>query len=306
MAKHLIALKDLKPEEIKHIIDRAIEIKKWPDKYSDYLDHKNLAIIFQKTSTRTHVSFESGMTQLGGHAIYLDWMKTQFIMSEIKDEIRAISRYVDIIMARLLKNKDLVEMARYSRVPVINGLNEKYHPCQILGDLMTLKEKFGKLEGLKLVYFGVANNISNSLTVGCLKTGMNFVLCSPERHQPSLDNEITQMAKKSKFYSEEKIPKKAVKNADVVYTDTWVDMELFFNPKFAKEKERRLRTFLPYQVNKKLLGNSKALIMHDMPMHVGYEITRDIIESKKSIIFDQAENRLHVQKAIMLYLLGLA
>ena len=304
MVKNLISLKELTTKDIENIIDKAIEIKKSPEKFYNALSHKTLAMIFQKTSTRTRVSFETGMTQLGGHAIYLDWRTTQFAMSEIKDEIRFMARCVDIVMARLIKNADLMEMAKYCTVPLINGLCEKYHPCQTLGDLMTVKEHLGKLKGLNLVYLGIANNVSNTLTVGCTKAGMNFTLCVPERHPISLDQELLDDAKKTGLYIEENNPKKAVKDADVVYTDSWVDMELFFNPKFEKEKERRMKTFMPYQLNAGLLKNSKALIMHDMPMHIGYEITRDVIESPKSIIFDQAENRLHIQKAIMLYLLG--
>ena len=302
--KHLLTLKDFTPKEIEYIIDKGIEIKKNPEKFSDALAYKTLIMIFQKTSTRTRVSFETGMTQLGGHAIYLDWRTTQFIMSEIKDEIRVVSRYADIVMARLIKNKDLMEMAKFCTVPLINGLCEKYHPCQILGDLMTVKEKLGKLKGLKFTYLGIANNVSNSLTVGCTKTGMEFTLCAPERHTISLDQDLIDTAKKTGLYFEVKNPKQAVKDADVVYTDTWIDMELFFNPKFKEEKERRMKTFMPYQLNTELLKNSNALIMHDMPVHIGYEITRDLVESPKSIIFDQAENRLHIQKAIILYLLG--
>jgi ornithine carbamoyltransferase len=303
--KHLISLKDLNPEEIEYIINKGIEIKKNPEKFSNTLSDKTLVMIFQKTSTRTRVSFEAGMTQLGGHAIYLDWRTTQFIMSEIKDEIRVISRYADIVMARLLKNKDLMEMAKFSTIPVINGLCEKYHPCQILGDLMTIKERFGKLKGLKLTYLGIANNVSNSLTVGCTKTGMKFTLCAPERHSISLDQDLIDDAKKAGLYFEVKDPKEAVRGADIVYTDSWVDMELFFDLKFKEEKERRMKTFMPYQLNKELLKNSNALIMHDMPIHIGYEITRNIVESPKSIIFDQAENRLHIQKAILYLLIKL-
>lgn len=303
--KHLISLKDLKPEEIEYIINKGIEIKKNPEKFSDTLSDKTLVMIFQKTSTRTRVSFETGMTQLGGHAIYLDWRTTQFIMSEIKDEIRVISRYADIVMARLFKNKDLMEMAKFSTIPLINGLCEKYHPCQILGDLMTIKERLGKLKGVKLTYLGIANNVSNSLTVGCTKTGMKFTLCAPERHPISLDQDLIDTAKKTGLYFEVKNPRESVNDADIVYTDSWVDMELFFDPKFKEEKERRMKTFIPYQLNKELLKDTNALIMHDMPIHIGYEITRNIVESPKSIIFDQAENRLHIQKAILYLLIKL-
>lgn len=300
--RDLLTLKDYSPKEIQNLIDKGIYIKKNPEKFSKALDQKTLVMIFQKTSTRTRLSFETGMTQLGGHAIYLDWRTTQFIMADIKDETRCVSRYSDVIMARMLRHEDLRRMTEGSEVPVINGLCEKYHPCQILGDLMTIKEKKGKLEGLKLVYFGIANNVSNSLTVGCTKSGMNFTLCTGGDHSISVDEELRKEARKTGLYTEEKDPKKAVKNADIVYTDTWIDMELFLESKFQKEKENRILTYMPYQINKELLKDSNALIMHPLPAHRGFEIDDFALDSPNSIVFDQAENRLHVQKAILIEL----
>jgi len=297
-------MKELDGKQIENLVDKAIEIKKNQRKWWDSLDHKTLAMVFQKTSTRTRVSFETGMTQLGGHAIYLDWRTTQFAMSDIKDESKCLSRFVDIIMARLLKHADLEKMADASEVPVINGLCEKYHPCQSLGDLMTIKEHKGKLKGLKVVYLGIGNNVSNTLSLGCVRAGAHFTLCAPEMDPPCIDNELLGEVRKSGLYDEEKDPKKAVQGADVVYTDTWVNMEFFTDPKFEKEKERRLKTFMPYQLNRKLVEGTGALIMHDMPIHRGYEIDGWSIYAPESIIFDQAENRLHMQKAIMLWLLG--
>lgn len=304
MVQHLLTMKELDGRQIESLIDKAIEIKKNQQKWWNALDHKTLAMVFQKTSTRTRVSFEVGMTQLGGHAIYLDWRTTQFTMSDIKDESKCLSRFVDIIMARLLKHADLEKMASASEVPVINGLCEKYHPCQSLGDLMTIKEHKGKLKGLKVVYLGIGNNVSNTLSLGCVRTGMRFTLCAPEMDPLCVDNELLEELRKSGLYEEEKDPKKAVQGADVVYTDTWVNMEFFTDPKFEKEKERRIKTCMPYQLNRKLVEGTNALIMHDMPIHQGYEIDEWSIYTPKSIIFDQAENRLHIQKAIMLWLLG--
>jgi len=291
-------------KQIENLIDRAIEIKKNQKKWSRALEDKTLAMVFQKTSTRTRVSFEVGMTQLGGHAIYLDWRTTQFTISDIRDEAKCLSRFVDIIMARLLKHEDLRKMADASEVPVINGLCEKYHPCQSLGDLMTIKEHKGKLKGLKVVYLGIGNNVSNTLSLGCVRTGMHFTLCVPEMDPLSIDKELLEEVRKSSLYEEEKDPKKAVEGADVVYTDTWVNMEFFTDPKFEKEKERRIKTCMPYQLNRQLVEGTNALIMHDMPIHRGYEIDEWSTYSPNSIIFDQAENRLHIQKAIMLWLLG--
>ena len=304
MVKHFLTLKEYSGKEIASLIDRGIAIKKNPERYQDVLRGKTLTMIFQKTSTRTRVSFEVGMTQLGGHAIYLDWMKTNFALADIADETKVVSRYSDLIMARLIKTEDLMKMAKSAEVPLINGLDAMYHPCQIIGDLMTVKEKKGSLNGLKLAYLGIGNNVSNTLTVACAKLGMEFTLCAPERHPPSVDNDMLKWAKSTGFYKEEKDPRKAVKDADIVYTDTWVDMELFMDPAFAKEKERRLKTFMPYQLNKKLMAGSKALIMHDLPAHRGYEIDDWAMNAPNSVIFDQAENRLHSEKAIMLMLLN--
>ncbi|RLI18538.1 ornithine carbamoyltransferase [Candidatus Bathyarchaeota archaeon] len=304
MPRHLINFKNWSREELLEIIDKSIEIKRNPEEYRNALEGKSLAMIFQKTSTRTRVSFEVAMTQLGGHAIYLDWRTTQFVLADIRDEVRYLSRNVDCIMARLLKNSDLLLMAEASHVPVINGCDEKYHPCQAITDLMTIKEKKGSLEGVKLVYIGVHNNVCNSLIEICSKLGVEITTVTPLIHEPALDQELLEEAKKSGFYKTETDVKKAVKDADFVYTDTWVDMELFLDPKFKEEKEKRIKLMMPYQVNSQLLAESKALIMHDMPIHRGYEISGEAVESPRSIIYEQAENRLYTAKAILLKLLG--
>ncbi|MEM2147271.1 MAG: ornithine carbamoyltransferase, partial [Candidatus Bathyarchaeia archaeon] len=207
------------------------------------------------------------------------------------------------IMARLLRNADLQVMARASRVPVINGCDEKYHPSQAIGDLMTMKEKKGKLKGLKLVYIGVHNNVCNSLIEGCTKTGVKITAVTPIFNEPSRDNEILEEAKKTGLYEVTLNVKEAVRDADFVYTDTWVDMEFFQDPKFAAEKEKRIKLMMPYQVNSELLRESNAYIMHDMPIHRGYEISADVIENPKSVIYQQSENRLYSAKAILLKLL---
>jgi len=303
MPRHLINFKDWSRDELLEIIDKSIDVKRNPEKYRSALEGKSLAMIFQKTSTRTRVSFEVAMTQLGGHAIYLDWRTTQFVLADIRDEVRYLSRNVDCIMARLLKNSDLMLMAEASRVPVINGCDEKYHPCQAITDLMTMKEKKGTLEGVKLVYIGVHNNVCNSLIEICTKLGVEITTVTPIIHEPAIDHQLLEEAKKSGFYKTETDVKKAVKDADFVYTDTWVDMELFLDPKFKEEKEKRIKLMMPYQVNSQLLAESKALIMHDMPIHRGYEISGEAVESPRSIIYEQAENRLYTAKAILLKLL---
>ncbi|MDH7606378.1 MAG: ornithine carbamoyltransferase [Candidatus Bathyarchaeota archaeon] len=301
---HLINFKGLSGQQLMEMVDKAIEVKQNPEKYGKALDGKSLAMIFQKTSTRTRVSFEVAMTQLGGHALYIDWRTTNFAIADIYDETQYLSRNVDCIMARFLRNADLQVMANASRVPVINGCDEKYHPSQAIADLMTMKEKKGKLKGLKLVYIGVHNNVCNSLIEGCTKTGVKITTVTPIFNKPSRDNELLEEAKKTGLYETTLDVKQAVKDADFVYTDTWVDMEFFTDPKFAAEKEKRLRLMMPYQINKELLHGSSAYIMHDMPIHRGYEISSDVIESSKSIIYEQSGNRLYSAKAILLKLLG--
>ena len=301
---HLINFKDLSGQELMEIIDEAIEVKHNPEKYRTTLNGKSLAMIFQKTSTRTRVAFEVAMTQLGGHALYLDWRTTNLALADIYDEIRYLSRNVDCILARLMKNADLQVMAKASRVPVINGCDEKYHPSQAMTDLMTMKGKRGTLKGVKLVYIGAHNNVCNSLIEGCTKTGVKITTVTPIFNEPSRDEELLENARKTGLYEATLDVKKAVKEADFVYTDTWVDMEFFLDPKYAQEKERRIKLMMPYQINRELLKESGAYVMHDMPIHRGYEISSDMIEDPKSIIYEQSENKLYSAKAILLKLLG--
>lgn len=301
---HLINFKDLTGQQLMEIIDKAVEVKRNPEKYRNALDGKSLAMIFQKTSTRTRVSFEVAMTQLGGHALYIDWRTTNFTIADIHDETQYLSRNVDCIMARLKRNADLQVMAEASHVPVINGCDEKYHPSQAIADLMTMKEKKGTLEGVKLVYIGTHNNVCNSLVEGCTKTGVKITTVTPIFNEPSRDEELLENARKTGLYEITLNVKEAVKGADFVYTDTWIDMEFFLDPKYAEEKEKRIKLMMPYQINKELLKESDAYVMHDMPIHRGYEISPDVIESSKSIIYEQSENRLYSAKAILLKLLG--
>lgn len=287
MKKDLLTLNDLNKKELLDIIDNAIKLKKNKEKYYDILKNKNLAMLFQKPSTRTRVSFEAAMTQLGGHAIFLDWRTTQLAKASLEDEIKCISRYVDIIMARVFGHDIIETIAKASSVPVINGLSDSHHPCQIIADLMTIKEKFGKFEGLKLAYIGDGNNVCNSLILGCLKIGMEIIVSTPRNYEPAIIKKILTHN-----------PYEAVKGADIVYTDTWVSMGQ------EKETKKRLKIFKPYQLNKNLLKNSKAKIMHCLPAYRGYEITDEILDSKQSIVFEQAENRLHAQKAVILKLLS--
>ncbi len=311
--RHLLTLLDVSAQEILDILKLAETIKKNPQKYARTLANKTLTMIFQKNSTRTRLSFESGMTQLGGHGIFLDWRTTQLGIASLEDEARVISRMSDVIMARLLKHTDLFTLAQHSCVPVINGLCEKFHPCQSLGDLLTMKEKLAEkkrqLKGATVCYVGIGNNVSNTLVVACAQAGMKVVLCTPEvdpdAKDPRLDHFFIDARRKGLLIIEPDL-KKAVKDADFIYTDTWINMEFFTDSRFAQEKERRLKIFRPYQINHRVLAWCKkdVMVMHDMPIHHGYEMTKDVVEGPHSIIFDQAENRLHIEKAMMVWLLN--
>ena len=301
---HLLNFKELSGQQLEEMIDKGIEVKSAPRDYRKALEGKSLALIFQKTSTRTRVSFEVAMTQLGGHALFIDWRTTNFVLADLGDETRYLSRNVDCIMARLMRNADLQTMARTSEVPVINGCDEKYHPSQAIADLITMKEKRGSLEGAKLVYVGIHNNVCNSLIEGCTKTGAKITTVTPVFNEPSRDDELLKGARKTGLWKTSTDLKEAVRDADFVYTDTWVDMEFFTEPKFAAEKEKRIELMMPYQINKDLLKNSSAYVMHDMPIHRGYEITGEVVEGAKSVIYAQGENRLYSAKTILLKLLG--
>ena len=300
---HLANFKELSGQELNALVDLGVEVKHNAAKFQKALEAKSLALVFQKTSTRTRVSFEVAMTQLGGHALFIDWRTTNFALADIGDEVQYLSRNVDGIMARLLHNTELQKMMCASRVPVVNGCDEMYHPSQAIADLITIKEKHGKLKGAKLVYIGIHNNVCNSLIEGCTKTGVKLTTVTSIFNEPARDDALLAEAKKTGLWESTLDVKEAVEDADFVYTDTWVDMEFFTDPKFAAEKEKRLKLMMPYQVNSALLKGSGAYVMHDMPIHRGYEISADAIEHSKSVIYEQAENRLYSAKAILLKLL---
>lgn len=294
---HLLTLLDWEDWVVGEVIGNAIKIKGNQGAYSRVLENKTLGMIFQKTSTRTRVSFEAGMTQLGGHAIFLDWRTTNFTLGSIKDEIRCLDRYCDIIMARVHKHEDIQAMADASRVPVINALCNLYHPCQALADLMTIKEKKGKLEGLKMAFVGDGNNVCNSLIIGCSKVGMKISVATPKGYEPY--KKAVELGKKTGSLRLFNKPEEAVKDADVVYTDTWVSMGQ------EEEKEERMKAFKGFTVDAKMMKlSNNALFMHCLPAHRGFEVADEVLDSRQSVVFDEAENRMHVQKAVILKLLG--
>ncbi|MGZ3512987.1 MAG: ornithine carbamoyltransferase, partial [Thermodesulfobacteriota bacterium] len=263
------------------------------------LKGKTLAMIFEKPSTRTRVSFEVGMWQLGGYALYLSASDLQLGRGEsITDTAQVLSRYVNGIMARVFAHQTILDLIKYSRVPVINGLSDFTHPCQGLADLFTIYEKKGFLSGLKLVYVGDGNNVAHSLLYGCSKVGMTITLACPRGHEPS--PKVVSEAKEEGRRSGCKVnvtndPREAVRGADIIYTDVWASMGK------EKEHEQRVKIFKPFQVNGRLVKEAKKdyLFMHCLPAHRGEEVTDEVADSKNSVIFDQAENRLHTQKALM-------
>ncbi len=297
----LLSLHEFSAKEINGLLDLADDVKKNPSKYRNSLERKCLAMLFEKTSTRTRVSFENGMYQLGGNAIYLDWKSTNLHLGGLSDEIKCISSYVDSIMARVYKHETLEQIKQASSVPVINGLSDKYHPCQTLADLMTIREKLDNFKDAKVAWIGDGDNVCNSLIIGCVKLNIPILVASPPNYEPH--EEVLRWVKKennSHCFKLLKEPIEAVEDATVIYTDTFVSMGQ------EAEKEARLKVFLPkYQVNRELLGHAKKnpYILHCLPAHRGVEITDNVIDSKNSIVFQQAENRMHLQKALLLVLL---
>ena len=296
---HLISLKEWTREKILDVVEKSIDIKRFPDRYGDLMRGRSLALLFQKTSTRTRCAGEVGMTQLGGHAFFLDWGVTNFILTDFPDEIRVLSAYVDVILARLLKHSDVLRAAKVSSVPIINGCCDRYHPTQILADLMTIREKLGRIEGVKLTYVGIHNNVCNSLIAAGIKVGMEITVVAPMTNPAAVDEALLAEARRTGLYKSSNCLGEAIAESDVIYTDTWVDMEFFANPEFETEKQRRTELMKPYQLNKAIMEGHDALVMHCLPAHRGYEISGDLIDDPRSIVFEQSENRLYGMKALL-------
>ena len=302
--RSFIDLSEFERFELRKILDTAHDLKRKQrmGEPHELLGGKSLAMIFMKSSTRTRVSFEVGMTQLGGHALYLSPSGTQLGRGEtIGDTAQVLSRYCDAIMARVYAHSEITELAKYAEVPVINGLSDFLHPCQIMADMLTIEEHKGILEGTKISYVGDSNNVSNSIMQGCTIMGMDVTIGSPKGYTP--DSEIMKRADilSKKFDTTLQVvndPKKAVKDADVIYTDTFFSM----GQEESKEKEKAL---MPFQVNKSLVQAAKkdVSVMHCLPAHRNEELTSEVMDGPHSIIFDQAENRLHAQKAILALLI---
>jgi len=305
--RDLLSLAELTKQNIVDLLKQAQRLKKRRIAITTTiaLRPKILAMIFEKPSTRTRVSFEAAMRQLGGQALNLSWTELQLSRGEtLADTARVLSRYVDGIMARVYSHGDLITLAENAAVPVINGLSDLYHPCQILADFLTILERKGRVEELKLSYIGDGNNVCNTLLVGCSRVGMDISVAHPEGYGPHAD--AVGLAGEFSKVSGSKVeltvePEVAAKDADVLYTDTFVSIGQ------EAEREKRLSAFIPkYQVTEETFRTAKpdAIFMHCLPAHRGEEVTSEVIDGPRSVVWDEAENRLHIQKAILLSLLG--
>jgi len=302
MKKDFLTLARMSEEEMWRVLDKAKVLKEKARKKEPYtpLAGRTLAMIFEKSSTRTRVSFEAGMSQLGGHAIFLSPADTQMSRGEeIRDTARTLSRYVDAIMMRTYSQETVEEMARFASVPVINGLTDMHHPCQVLADIFTVVETLGAVKCLKLAYIGDGNNMANSLIEGAVKAGMYISLACPKGYEPDraiIESNMQSYGKDNKCRVElVSDPVEAARGANVIYTDVWTSMGQ------DAEREQRLKAFKGYQVDQRLIDVARpdVLVMHCLPAHRGEEITDDVMEGSRSVVFEQAENRLHVQKALL-------
>ncbi len=304
--KHLLTIGDLTVEEFEKLMTLTEKLKKQQKSgmANRQLEGKTLGMIFAKSSTRTRVSFEVGISQLGGQGLFLSSADIQLGRGEtIYDTANVLSRYLDGIMIRTFKQSDVEDLAKYGQIPIINGLTDDHHPCQALADLFTIYEHKGSLKGKKLAYIGDGNNVAHSLAEACAKAGMDFAIGAPKGYW--CNGEIMEKAKAQAKLTGGSIvettdPVEAIKDADAVYTDTWVSMGQ------EEEKAKRREIFMPYQIDKKLFSNAKedAIFMHCLPAYRGYEMTEEIIDGPNSVIFDEAENRLHAQKAVMVTLMA--
>jgi len=305
MKKDLLKMDDLSKEEILDILNLADQLK-YEQKHGiehHHLKGKSLGMIFEKSSTRTRVSFETGMYQLGGNSLFLTDRDMQIGRGEpIEDTARVLSRFIQGIMIRTFSQDEVEKLAKYASIPVINGLTDEEHPCQVLADLMTIRENKNILEGLKVAFIGDGNNMANSLMIGCLKVGMNFAVASPENYTASKEylNRAKEIAEKEGVtFKITTSPLEAAKDADVIITDVWASMGR------EEEANERIKAFEGFQVNKELMtiADKNAMVLHCLPAHRGEEISAEILEEHADSIFDESENRLHAQKAVLVKLM---
>lgn len=302
MNRHLICLSDWSVDDVSYVLRLARDVKQYPKRYSGALAGNTLAMVFEKPSTRTRISFNQAMVQTGGTPLYLSSADLQLGRGEtIEDTAKVLSRYVQAIMARTFSHSTVEELGRYATVPVVNGLTDLYHPCQAFADAQTIEERFGTLKGVHLAYIGDGNNVAHSLMLMGAKTGMNVTVITPAGYEPdpAVQKIALECAQETGAALSVSGNMEDAKGAHVVYTDTWVSMGQ------DKERAERLATFRPYQVNREVMeaADPKAVFMHCLPCHRGEEVTAEVIDGEQSVVFDEAENRLHAQKAILISLL---
>jgi ornithine carbamoyltransferase len=300
---HLLTDFDLTRKQVVEILELSSEIKANPDDYSDSMKNKTLIMLFELASLRTRISFEAGMNRMGGHAIFYSIEGGNFTRSEtLEDGVKNLNEYVDLIMVRALKQEAVERIGRAATVPVINGMTERFHPCQNLADLLTIKEKKGRLEGLKISYVGDGwCNTANSTMIGCSSVGMDVTIVCPDnpRYSPEPETMVKARAHSSGSITVSHDPAEGVAGADVIYTDVWISAGM------EEEKKRRMKAFPPFQVNSELVSKAKSgcIVMHCLPAHRGYEITDEVMDSPQSVVFHQAGNRMHAQNGLLCWLL---
>ena len=302
MKKDIITIGELDKKELIELVHLGKEIKENPEKYRTSLSEKTLLLLFQKTSTRTRLSFELGMKLLGGNVIVLDWEKSNFSISPLEYEAKYVSRVVDCIMARLLTNEKIVELAAHSEVPVINGCCNMFHPSQILGDLLTIYEIKGNFD-VTITYVGVQNNVANSMFLACKELGINLIFVTPEIDSvpEGLEKEMEEYSGFTRTLNLEI----ALEKTDFLYTDTWINMEYFGKAEYASYIKSRIDLMLPYQITEEMIRGRDLYFMHDMPVHPGYEVDEWVLKNEKSVVYQQAENRLYSAQSLLYYLLKL-
>jgi len=309
---NLISLKQFEPDVLEAIIETSLLVKQNQSRYANVLANKTLYMLFEKTSTRTALAFGLGILELGGRSFHQKWQDSNFVLADISDETRYVARNVDIILARLKRHTDIEAMGQASPIPVINGCCDKYHPTQALADCMTIKERFGTYRKTML-YLGVWNNVFNSLAASFPRLGGRLIGICPVINDAAISEEelahVLKNTENLEFYGHSDMTSERlyqlVAEADIVYTDTWVDMEFFNDPAFKDLREERETLMKPYAITSTILRDSRAVVMHDMPIHAGYEIEREVVERHIEVILDQAENRRHVAKGILMTLLGI-
>jgi len=304
--KHVLRLRDLELEDALLVLETASKMKRTPDEFADKAARRCLLLLLQKTSTRTALSFQAAIHGVGGFAVVLNWQDSNFSISPLEYEIRYASLDCDLVVARLRTHADLQELAEHSSSPVINGCDDRYHPSQVLADLLTMQETIGAISGTTVCYVGVRNNVASGLIEAAHLLQFRLLLVTPVRNPAATDADLDQLVETSDWVEERESLASAAAEADFVYTDTWVDMEQYADPAFEDVRSQRIERMKPFQVSPENLGSAAPWIMHPMPIHPGYEISADLIESSKSLIYAQSANRRYTQQALILWCLGIS